>query len=106
MSPLGQVLKPRGGGGEGPWYSSNACGFVDIDVLDGQQFVVWGRNGGGGGPDVTGPAVISTIVNSDPGIFLVEATGDGTIEISDDSCAFGELLVHRLPDPIIQTACA
>lgn len=87
------------GGGEGDWYYSGAPGFLSIDVDTGDQFLLWANDAG---PSIGGPGTLTLIQNSgQAGIYLAEATGPGTIVITENGCNFGMLVAHKLLVPII-----
>ena len=80
------------GGGEGRWWGSGSCGYVDLgDVVAGATFVIWGSVGwvsGAGGYALENAGGYASRL-----IITEDATG---VTVHADSCSYGGILVHEV----------
>ena len=96
------VMTPPGAGGEGPWWWSGGCGYIDFTGIGGERLILWGSNGGAGGPSASN-ATITGPVGTDQ--WIVQVTTDGAVTINQDSCVGGGLILHRPGTPITVSSC-
>ena len=96
MSRLGQTVKIKGGGGEGPWVASSAGGVIALTgCVTGDRWVCWAA-GYGSPPTITGSA---SWQNSGTQygyqVWILHVTADGDVTLSRDSCAGWHYLIHK-----------
>jgi hypothetical protein len=88
-------------GGEGRWWGSGYCGYVDLgDVSAGATFVIWGSVGwvtstGGYALENAGGYASRLIITEDAPGVMVHA----------DSCSYGGILVHEVLSTFEVTQC-
>jgi hypothetical protein len=88
-----RVNAPGGSGGEGPWYYSDGCGYIDVTGLAaGDTVVCWGGElGDTGGITTSGSAGFSAIAEAPLiAIFTITSPGDLGLTLS---CG-GSILAH------------
>ena len=96
MSRLGQTVKVRGGGGEGPWWVNEDGAAITLDVVAGDYFILFGDAAVGDGDYDHDRCLLTTLGDGNQRRMLAMTTGSFTISANSERL----LMLHKITSTI------